>query len=86
MVKEIEKDISEKEMLCSGISDMDEKRNFKLDISILRREKRTEIAQFWKDNFELNQELMKLLEELEIESKIVSLFKNINPSNGDKSA
>lgn len=79
VVAEIDADIAEKSQMESRLTDIDEKRNFKLDISILRKEKRHEQLQFWRDNLELKTELRTLMEEFETESRIVGLF-----SDGDK--
>jgi len=53
---------------------VEEKRNFKLDISILRRDKRFELLQFWRDVMELRTELRELMEQIETERNIVGLF------------
>jgi len=71
---EIEKDIREKEDIAAVVSDINERRNFKLDISILRRERRNEAVQFWKDMLELETELQEIMEQYETESRISSLF------------
>ncbi|MHA2063380.1 MAG: hypothetical protein ACXABY_03260 [Candidatus Thorarchaeota archaeon] len=83
-VTEIEKDITEKESIESRLSDIDEKRNIKLDISILRKEKRHEDVQFWKDITELKSELRELMEKHESETKITKLFDNIDIADGSK--
>ena len=72
---EIDKDIKEKEDIAAVLTDMNERRNFKLDISILRREKRNEAVQFWRDVLELETELQEVLEQHQTESRIASLFK-----------
>ena len=77
IIKDIEADIKEKKAIETHISDMDEKRNFKLDISILMREKRQEAVQFWRDILELNTELKELLEEHRLETKILGIFKDL---------
>jgi len=77
MVKEIEDDIEEKEKLASVITNPDDRRNLKLDISILRKDRRTEVLQFWKDMLELQTELRELNEQFITESKIMGLFKNL---------
>lgn len=76
VIKEIEKDIEDKEKTVSWLSDVEEKRNFKLDISILRRDKRFELLQFWRDVMELRTELRELMEQIETESKIVNIFQD----------
>lgn len=77
MISEIDTDIAEKQQIEVSLVDMDEKRNFKLDISLLRREKRQEGVQFWRDMVELKAELRELLEQLETETKIVGIFKDL---------
>jgi len=76
-VKEIDKDIAEKEEMEGRLADFDEKRNIKLDISILRKEKRHENVQFWKDITELKSELRELMEQLQTEAKISDMFKDL---------
>ncbi|MBI4173582.1 MAG: hypothetical protein HY519_02575 [Candidatus Aenigmarchaeota archaeon] len=75
IMKEVDTDIDEKREIESRIADFNEKRNFKLDISILRREKRHEHLQFWRDMLELRAELRELLEQYLTESKIARLFR-----------
>jgi len=81
VIKEIEKDIEDKEKTVSWLSDVEEKRNFKLDISILRRDKRFELLQFWRDIMELKTELRELMEQIETERNIVNIF---NDTKGSK--
>jgi uncharacterized protein YqeY len=82
MVDEINTDIREKEEFANKASDVMEKRNFKLDISVLRKEKRHENVQYWHDITELRSELRELLEKYETESKIVSIFRQ--PGEAEK--
>lgn len=74
IVKEIEKDIDDRMQFLLAISDINERRNLKLDISVLRKERRGETVQYWRDLVELNTELRKLEEEYEIETKIAGIF------------
>lgn len=74
ILQEIEKDIEDRMMFLQAISDINEKRNLKLDISVLRKERRNESVQFWRDIVELSTELRKLEEEYEIEAKIAEIF------------
>ncbi|MBI4175733.1 MAG: hypothetical protein HY518_00875 [Candidatus Aenigmarchaeota archaeon] len=74
MVAEIDVDIQEKMSMESRVADIDEKRNLKLDISVLRKEKRSEGVRFWKDLMELRTELRELLEQYQTESKIAKIF------------
>ncbi len=76
--KEIEKDIDDKNSMSLVISDPNERRNLKLDVSVLRKEKRHEDVQFWKDVMELTTELKQLTEQHETERKIASIFENLN--------
>ena len=77
MMDEIDVDIAEKQQIETSLVDIDEKRNFKLDISLLRREKRHESVQFWRDMVELKTEVRELIEQLETESKIVNIFNEL---------
>lgn len=79
---DIDSDIEEKTKMEDQLTNMDEKRNVKMDISILRREKRSENVRFWKDLLELRIELRELLEDHQTESKIVNIFEDIE--NEDK--
>lgn len=78
ILREIEKDIEDREHMASVISDSNERRNLKLDVSVLRKEKRHEHVQFWKDITELTMELRELMEQHETEKKIASLFSDSN--------
>jgi hypothetical protein len=64
--------------------DMTDKRNFKMDISALRKEGRNETVRFWKDILELKTELQELLEQYKTETKIVDIFKEIELDGLDK--
>jgi hypothetical protein len=77
MVAEILADIKEKQDIESRLVDIDDKRNFRMDISLLRKEMRAETVRFWKDLLELRTELRELLEQYQTESKIVGIFKDI---------
>ncbi len=77
MVSEMKADIKEKEEIESRMTDMTDKRNFRLDISSLRKEMRLETVRFWKDLLELRTELSELLEQYQTESKIVEIFKGM---------
>ncbi|MFH1978531.1 MAG: hypothetical protein ABIJ92_04355 [Candidatus Aenigmatarchaeota archaeon] len=80
-LKEIEEDIEEKDDMMNHITDIDEKRNFKLDVSILRKEKRQENILFWRDGLELKTELRELLEQLQTENKILKIFNDLGGTN-----
>jgi len=82
MAQEIEADVKEKEDIEKRMTDMTDKRNFKMDISALRKEGRTETVRFWKDMLELKSELQELLEQYRTETKIVDIFKGIDIGDG----
>jgi len=75
IMKEVETDIKEKEEFVRRLSEIDDIRDFKLDISMLRTEKRREEVQFWRDMLELMTELQELKEQFQMETKISDLFK-----------
>jgi hypothetical protein len=75
--QEIEKDIEELEKVLSSVSDREELREFKLNITLLRMERRKENINFWKDMVELKAQLRELMEEYESEMKIASIFSNL---------
>ncbi len=79
LIKEINEDIEDKQKILTKLADIDDIRDFKLDISTLRMEKRRENVQYWRDIFELSTELRELMEEYQMESKIASLFKELKP-------
>ncbi|MCK4714815.1 MAG: hypothetical protein KAT35_04515 [Candidatus Aenigmarchaeota archaeon] len=82
MIADIEDDMAEKKSIESRLTDIDEKRNFKLDISLLRRDKRNELVRFWKDMLELRTEFKELMERYEIESKVMNIFKRLDTGDG----
>jgi hypothetical protein len=84
MVKEIDEDIAEKKDIESRLTDIDEKRNFKLDISLLRRDKRNEMVRFWKDMLELRTELKELTERHEVESRVTRIFRTLDAEKSGK--
>ena len=77
LIKEIDVDIGDKQRMVAGLSDIDDIRDFKLDISTLRMEKRRENVQFWRDLVQLTTELRELMEEYQTESKIANLFREL---------
>ncbi len=77
LVKEIDADIGDKQRMVAGLSDIDDIRDFKLDVSTLRMEKRRENVQFWRDLVQLTTELRELIEEYQTESKIADLFREL---------
>lgn len=78
LIEEMEKDIKDRERLLGGISDPDKVREHKLDISLLKMERRKENMLFWRDILTLKKELQELKEEYENEVKIASLFDELN--------
>jgi len=77
IMEEIDKDIEDKERILEKLTDIDDIRDFKLDISMLRMEKRRENVRFWRDMVQLNSELRQLLEEYETEVKIANILKEM---------
>jgi hypothetical protein len=74
IVTEIQHDVDDRNQFMQVVSDINEKRNIKLDISVLRKERRNEEVQFWRDLVELETELRTMEEEFEVESKIAGIF------------
>lgn len=77
IMKEIDADIDDRMDRLKTLTDIDDIRDFKLDIGILRKEKRQENVAFWKDLVELKTELTELTEELQMESKIADMFQDL---------
>jgi hypothetical protein len=76
--QEIDSDIAMMEDLIVKISDREELREFKLNVSLLRMEKRKENTQFWRDIVDLKTQLKELLEDFEVESKLANIFDGLN--------
>ena len=72
--KEIDIDIHDLESFLEKLSIKEDVREFKLNISLLRMEKRKENNLFWRDMTLLKQQLRELKEEYETESNISQLF------------
>jgi len=79
LMNEIDVDIRDKQSTLAGLNNVDDVRDFKLDISTLRMEKRKESVQSWRDIFQLSTELRELMEQYETELKIANLFKDLQP-------
>lgn len=79
LVTEIEADIKDKHEMLGRLTDVDDIRDFKLDISTLRMERRRENVQFWRDIMDLTMEIREFIEEYQMESKIANLFKDLQP-------
>jgi len=76
--EEINHDIAEMEKILTTISDREQLREFKLNLTLLRMEKRKENTIFWRDMVSLRKQLKELIEEYETESKISNLFSRFN--------
>ncbi len=77
IIKDIDEDINITNDMASHSMDMDERRNLKLDVSILRKEKRHESVQFWHDIVELRAELREIIEKFQMETEISNLFNDL---------
>jgi hypothetical protein len=73
-IEEIDNDIEDRQMILDKISDREQIREFKIDISLLRMEKRKEVATFWREMLQLRTDLMELNEQYEVSSKIAKLL------------
>lgn len=76
MIADIDADIRDKETLSVRCADFDDLRSVKLQISMLKQQKRRELLQHFHDTFELGAELRALREEFHSEQKIASIFDN----------
>jgi len=72
--KEIDVDIADLEQFLQKLSNKDEVREFKLNVTLLRMEKRKENNLFWRDITTMRQQLQELREQYETESNIASIF------------
>ena len=79
IIQEVDVDISDKQKVLEKLSDVDDIRDFKLDISSLRMEKRRENVLFWRDIFDLSTQLRESIEEYQMENKIANLFEELKP-------
>jgi hypothetical protein len=79
---EIDGDIEDMERLLTTLSDKEEIRDFNLNISLLRMEKRKENTSFWSDTVTLRNQLQELNEQHEVESKIADLFDGLDFKKG----
>lgn len=77
IMSELAADVTERKEMLRRLSELSDKRDFMLDISLLQREKRKENVQFWRDVLELTTELRELTEEHQMEAKIASIFSSI---------
>jgi hypothetical protein len=83
MATDIAEDISTTEGMAGHAMDMDERRNLKLDASILRKELRSENIQFWRDIVELRAELREMAEKFQMETEISQLFKDLKKDDDE---
>jgi len=79
IIQEVDADIDDKQKVLEKLSDIDDIRDFKLDISSLRMEKRRENVLFWRDIFDLSTQLRESIEEYQMENKIANLFEELKP-------
>ena len=75
--KEIEKDVSDLEIFLEKLSAKEDIREFKLNITLLRMDKRKENNLFWRDITALKKQLRELKEEYENEFNISKLFSGV---------
>ncbi len=82
LVREIEADIRDKLAMIAEIGDKDKIRHLKLDISLLRMEKRKEELNFWRDINNLRRELIELTEMYINEKKLAELISSLGDGSG----
>lgn len=75
---DIDTDIVEMEKILPSISDREELREFKINLNLLKMEKRKEDDLFWRDVMALRNQLRELKEQFEMESKISKLFSDLD--------
>jgi hypothetical protein len=71
---DIDLDIQKKQALLNQLSNKEDVRELQLDISLLKMEKRKENTLLWRDLVTLKKELMDLVEQYKVESKIAGMF------------
>lgn len=76
--KDSDEDIAEMERILPGIADREELREFKINLNLLKMEKRKENNLFWRDMLALKIQLRELKEQFEVESKIADLFGDLS--------
>ncbi len=84
IIKDIDEDIGITNDLAAHSMDLDERRNLKLDMSILRKEKRHESVQFWHDIVELRAELREMVEKFQMETEISGLFRDLRKDEAEE--
>ena len=82
MIADIDADIRDKEMLSIRCADFDDLRSVKLQISMLKQQKRREMLQHFHDTVDLGTELRALKEEFHSEQKIASIFDSVRDFDG----
>lgn len=76
--KDIDADIADMKKIIPTISDREELREFKINLNLLKMERRKENNLLWRDMVSLKTQLRELNEQLEVESKIAELFSNLD--------
>ncbi len=76
--KDIDANIADIEKIIPTISDREEIREFKINLNLLKMEKRKEDNLFWRDMVSLRNQLRELSEQFETESKISELFSDLD--------
>jgi|GEM_PF-1930950 len=76
--KDISVDIADLEKIIPTISDREELREFKINLNLMKMEKRKEGDLFWRDMVTLRSQLRELKEQFEMESKISKLFSDLD--------
>jgi hypothetical protein len=75
--KEIDEDIEDLEIFLTKLATKEDIREFKLNISLLKMEKRKENNLFWREMTTLKQQLRELKEEYETQSNISQIFSGV---------
>lgn len=83
IISGIDEDIKEKNSMVLNLSDVDERRNIKMDISLLMKEKRRESIEFWRDVYTLRTELRELTEDYQTEKKVSNIFADLKEELGE---
>lgn len=73
-IVEITSDVEEKKKKLLSLSNIDDIREFELDITNLKMEKRKETLTYWRDKLEVRRELQELKEEYQNKAKIIEIF------------
>lgn len=76
--RDINDDIADMKKILPNIADREELREFKINLNLLKMEKRKENNLFWRDMVSLRNQLRELSEQFEVESKISKLFSDLD--------